>query len=90
MSKSSSHSKNYASNLIAGFVAIIGFALVTYYSFFELEKPTNWYLWALLSASLLCIGIYFCLNAFVHKIKADFKKRAKHREHKNDEHIDEI
>ena len=75
-----SHSEKYVSNLLIGFSALIGFAVITFYAIFELKKDTSWYFWAIVAAFLLCTGIYFCLIAIVHKVKSDFNRRAKQRE----------
>ncbi|MBI3139298.1 MAG: hypothetical protein HYZ15_12005 [Sphingobacteriales bacterium] len=75
-----SHSEKYYSQMLIGFVSIIGFVLITFYSIFELKKDKPWYFWALVAGFLLIAGIYFCLSAFVHKIKSDFNRRAKQRE----------
>lgn len=76
----SSHQEKYFAKLLLGFASIIGSVLVTFYSFFETSKDSDWYFWAIVAAFLLCSGIYFCLTSFVHKIKSDFSKRQKQRE----------
>ncbi len=75
----SSHSDKFFTKLLIGFGAIIAGILVTYYSIFEVDRKADWYFMAILSAVLLCGGIYFCLAAFVHKVKSDFSKRQKMR-----------
>ncbi len=78
---SSSHSEKYFSKLFISFVAITGSVLVIFYSIFQLKKDDGyWYAWAIISAILLCIGIYFCLQAAVHKVKSDLSKRQRMRE----------
>jgi len=77
---SDSHRNSYYTKMLIGFSAIIASALVTFYAIFELDKDTDWYFWALVAAFLLCSGIYFSLQAFVHKVKSDFSRRAKQRE----------
>jgi dolichyl-phosphate-mannose--protein O-mannosyl transferase len=78
---SDSHSESYFVKLLFGFGAIIGSTLLTYFAIFEdLAKPGDWYFYAIVAAFLLCGGIYFCLQAFVHKVKSDFSKRSKQRE----------
>ena len=76
----SSHQEKYFAKLLLGFGSIIASVLVTFYSFFETSKESDWYFWAIVSAFLLCSGIYFCLTSFVHKIKSDFSKRQKQRD----------
>jgi hypothetical protein len=76
----SSHQERYFVKLMIGFVSLIGAVLVIYYSVFELPKNKDWYLWAVVAGFLLCGGMYFCLSAFVHKIKSDFSRRQKQRE----------
>ncbi len=75
-----SHSEKYLSHILTGFAALIGFVFVLFYSIFEVKKESNWYFWAIAAAFLLCAGIYFCMSAFVHKIKSDFNRRARQRE----------
>lgn len=75
-----SHSEKYFSNLLIGFSALLGFALITFYAIFEAKKDTDWYFWAIAAAFLLCGGVYFCLIAVIHKVKSDFNRRAKQRE----------
>ena len=75
-----SHKESYYVKLLIGFSAIIASILVVFYSNFELSKDSDWYFWALVAAFLMCGGIYFCLQAFVHKIKSDFSRRQRQRE----------
>ncbi|MGB3006457.1 MAG: hypothetical protein WBC06_08120 [Chitinophagaceae bacterium] len=75
-----SHQERYFTKLLIGFASLIGCVLIIFYSIFELPKDSDWYFWAIVAAFLLCSGIYFCLSAFVHKIKSDFSRRAKQRD----------
>ncbi len=77
---SDSHKENYFGKLIIGFSSIIGSILIIFYSIFELKKDSDWYFWAIVAAFLLCAGIYFSLQAFVHKVKSDFSNRQRQRE----------
>lgn len=77
---SDSHKERYFVKLLIGFSSIIASMLVIFYSIFELRKDSDWYFLALVAAFLMCGGIYFSLNAFVHKIKSEFSRRAKQRE----------
>ena len=77
---SDSHKESYLVKLLVGFSSIIGSMLIIFYSIFELDKDTDWYFWAIVAAFLLCGGVYFSLQAFVHKIKSDFSRRQKQRE----------
>jgi uncharacterized membrane protein HdeD (DUF308 family) len=76
----SSHRDKYFTKLLVGFAGVIMGVLVIFYAIFEVANDSEWYFLAILSALLLCIGIFFCLSAFVHKVKADFSKRQKARE----------
>jgi hypothetical protein len=78
----SSHHESFFVKLLIGFSSIIGSILIIFYSIFELgkDKDTDWYFWAIVAAFLMCGGIYFCLQAFVHKIKSDFSRRQKQRD----------
>lgn len=76
-----SHSESFFVKLLVGFSAIIGSVILTYFSILEgLAKEGDWYFYAIASAFLMCGGIYFSLQAFVHKVKSDFSKRAKQRD----------
>ena len=76
----SSHRDKYFTKLLIGFAGIIMGILVIFYAIFEAAHDSDCYFLATLSAILLCIGIFFCLSAFVHKVQADFSKRQKSRE----------
>ena len=76
----SNHSDKFITKLLIGFGALIGSMLVVFYAIFESAHDSDWYFLATAAGILLCGGIYFCLSAFVHKIKSDFSKRQKSRE----------
>ena len=76
----SSHQERYFAKLLIAFASVIGSILIIFYSIFEIDKDHDWYFWAIVSAFLMCSGIYFAVQAFVHKIKSDFSKRQKLRE----------
>jgi len=76
----SSHRDSYFVKLLIGFSSIICSFLVIFYSIFELSKSSDWYFWAMVAAFLMCGGVYFSLQAFVHKIKSEFSRRQKQRE----------
>ena len=76
-----SHHEQYFVKLLIGFGSIIASIVIIFYSIFEIkDKDKDWYFWAIVAALLLCSGIYFCLSAFVHKVKSDFSRRQKQRE----------
>lgn len=78
---SESHSQSYFVKLLVGFGSIISSVILTYFAILEkLAKEGDWYFYAIASAFLMCGGIYFSLQAFVHKVKSDFSRRAKQRE----------
>ncbi|MEN9549256.1 MAG: hypothetical protein RIR12_1847 [Bacteroidota bacterium] len=80
---SDSHSSSYVVKLLVGFSAIISSVLLSYFTILEAyAKNGEWYFYAIATAFLLCGGVFFCLQAFVHKVKADFSRRAKQRESK--------
>lgn len=80
---SDSHSEKYLVKLLVGFGSLITFVLVLFYAIFESgAQKGDWYFWAAVAAFLLCGGVYFCITAIVHKIKSDFSRRAREREHK--------
>jgi protein-S-isoprenylcysteine O-methyltransferase Ste14 len=76
----SSHKESYFIKLLIGFSSIIASIVIIFYAIFELSKDSDWYFWAIVAAFLMCGGIYFCLYAFVHKIKSEFSRRQKQRE----------
>ena len=77
----SSHHERYFAKLLLGFASIIGSVLITFYCIFEVNHENHdWYFWAMVAAFLMCSGVYFAINAFVHKIKSDFSKRQKQRD----------
>ncbi len=73
------HAEKYLIKLITGSIILIGFVFLSFYAVVEKARQGDWYFWAIVAAVLLCAGIYFCLSAFVHKIKSDFNRRQKHR-----------
>ncbi|MBE2231686.1 MAG: DUF2892 domain-containing protein [Chitinophagaceae bacterium] len=77
---SHSHSERYFTQVLIGFASLAGFVFLTYYAIFQVKKEQPWYFWAAAGAFLLLTGIYFCMSAFVHKVKSDFNRRAKQRE----------
>jgi len=77
---SSSHQEQYFGKLIVGFASLMGSVFLTFFAFFEGAKKGDWYWWAVGVAFLLCGGVYFCLTAFVHKIKSEFSRRQRQRE----------
>jgi uncharacterized membrane protein len=76
----SSHKESYFVKLLIGFSSIIGSVLLIFYSILELKPESDWYFWAIVAAFLMCTGIYFSLQAYVHKIKSEFNRRQKQRE----------
>ncbi|MEO7982771.1 MAG: hypothetical protein ABI688_01695 [Bacteroidota bacterium] len=76
----SSHKERYFTKLLIGFASLIGCVLITFYAIFELKKDSDWYFWAIFAAFLLCGGIYFCLSAFVHKVKSELSRRQQQRD----------
>jgi Microsomal signal peptidase 25 kDa subunit (SPC25) len=77
---SDSHKESYFVKLLIGFSSIIASIILIFYAIFELHKDSDWYFWAIVSAFLMCGGIYFSLQAFVHKVKSEFSRRQKQRE----------
>jgi hypothetical protein len=85
---SDSHKESYFVKLLIGFSAIIGSMIIIFYAIFELPKKTDWYFWALIAAFLMGGGIFFMLQAFVHKIKSDFSRRQRQREQQKSKDAD--
>ncbi|MBK6935646.1 MAG: hypothetical protein IPH18_01255 [Chitinophagaceae bacterium] len=80
MANSQSHAEKYFTKLLLGFASIITGVMLAFFAIFEASNEGKWYFWAIIVSFLLCGGIYFSLQAFVHKIKSDFSRRAKQRE----------
>lgn len=85
---SDSHKEKYFVKLLIGFSSIIASMLIIFYAIFELSKDTDWYFWAIVAAFLMCGGIYFSLQAYVHKVKSDFSRRQKQREAQKSQSIE--
>ncbi len=79
---SQSHKERYFTKMLIAFGSVIASVLIIFYCIFEKSRDpgTNWYFWAVFSAFLLCSGIYFGLQAFIHKMKSDLNNRQKQRE----------
>lgn len=76
----SSHSDKFLTKLLFGFAAIIASIFLIVFACFERTKLDEWYGWGLVASTLFCVGIYLCLSAFVHKMKADFTRRQRSKE----------
>lgn len=85
---SDSHKEKYFVKLLIGFSSIIASMLIIFYAIFELNKDTDWYFWAIVAAFLMCGGVYFSLQAYVHKVKSDFSRRQKQREAQKSQSIE--
>ncbi len=78
---SNSHGDKYVINLLLGFSFVIGRIFLLMFPFFEKEQKDDWYIWAIVASIILCIGLYFLVNAAVHKVKSDLIKRQRSREY---------
>ncbi len=76
----SSHKESYFVKLLIGFSSIIASIVLIFYAIFELHKDSDWYFWAIIAGFLMCGGIYYSLQAFVHKVKSEFSRRQKQKE----------
>jgi uncharacterized membrane protein len=85
----SSHKERYITKLLIGFAALIGAVLIMYYAMVEgAATKGDWYFWAIVTAFLLCSGVFFCLAAFVHKIKSDINRRQQQRDNQRAKRAD--
>jgi len=84
---SDSHKESYFAKLLIGFSSVIGSIILIFYCMFEVDKESDWYFWAIVAAFLMCAGFFFCLQAFVHKIKSDFSRRQKQRDQQKSSNI---
>ena len=87
-----SHKERYFTKMLISFASIIGCVLIIFYCIFEKAakgKDEDWYFYAIVSAFLLCSGIYFGLQAYVHKIKSELSRRQKQRQQQKNFTADE-
>jgi hypothetical protein len=75
-----SHEDKYVTRLLLGFGGIIAGVMAILYACFERMKYDDWYFWGAAASFLFCYGVYTLLQAFVHKIKADFSRRQRVRQ----------
>jgi hypothetical protein len=75
-----SHEEKYISKLLAGFGAVIAAVMAILYACFERTRQDDWYFWGVVASILFCLGFYFMLNAFVHKVKADMIRKQRSRQ----------
>ena len=75
-----SHKDSYFLKLLIGFSSIIGSILLIFYANFELNRDSDWYFWAIVAGFMMCGGIYFSLQAFVHKVKSELSRRQKQKD----------
>ena len=65
---------------------LLGFALITtgiigiLYACFERTETDDWYFWGIVASFVINLGLYFLLQAFVHKVKSDMIRRQKQKE----------
>lgn len=76
----SSHSDKYLTKLLLGLGAVIASIFTLIFACFERVKADDWYGWGLVASVLMCTGLMLLMQAFVHKIKADFSRRQKVRQ----------
>jgi len=77
---SNSHQEKYITKLLVGFAFIIGGIMVILYAAFERTKNDDWYFWGIVASLLIITGLFFLLNAFVHKVKSDLIKKQRSKE----------
>ncbi|HSU29415.1 MAG TPA: hypothetical protein VLJ68_13605 [Chitinophagaceae bacterium] len=77
---SSKHIEKFITKLLLGFAFVTGGIMLIFYVTFERRQDEDWYFWGIVASVLINAGLYFLLNAFVHKIKSDFIKRQRLRE----------
>ena len=77
----SRHKDRYIGKLLLGFAFLIGCIFLIFISILEAEaEKGDWYWWAMAASLLLCVGIYLCIAAGAHKVKADFSRKRRSRE----------
>ena len=82
------HEDKYITKLLFGFGGLIAGIMLILYACFERTKYDDWYGWGVGASFLICLGSYFLLQAFVHKIKADFSRRQRVRQQQKT-HVDD-
>jgi hypothetical protein len=77
---SNSHQEKYITKLLFGFAFVIGSIMVILYAAFERTKEDDWYSWGIVASVLIITGLFFLLNAFVHKVKSDLIRKQRSKE----------
>lgn len=72
-----SHYKKYAAGLWVGIVVISSGIFILCYGCIKEAGGSKWYLWAAASSILICFGLYQLMNAYVHKVKSDIRRKQK-------------
>lgn len=77
---SNTHQEKYITKLLFGFAFVTAGILLIFYTAFERARQDDWYLWGVIASVTINIGLYFLLNAFIHKVKSDLIRRQKLRD----------
>jgi hypothetical protein len=76
----SPHRAKYERQLILGFVLLLAFTGMTFFTIFEVQRIGTWYFLAGVAGILLCGAAYFISSATVHKVKSDISKKVRKKE----------
>ncbi|MES1197907.1 MAG: hypothetical protein ABUL41_01365 [Chitinophagaceae bacterium] len=77
---SNKHSEKYITKLLLGFSLTTAGIILIMFAAFERTKKEDWYFWGIVASLIINGGLYFMLNAFVHKVKSDLINRQKIRD----------
>lgn len=74
------HRQKYISRLLIGLALVtVGIMCIFYMSFLR-NNQEEWYLWAFAVIVLINGGLLSLGSAIVHKVKADFIRKQKHKD----------
>ncbi|HPG11011.1 MAG TPA: hypothetical protein PLU37_05730 [Chitinophagaceae bacterium] len=76
-----SHYKKYTTGLFFGIAVVTSGIFILCYGCIKEAGGSNWYVWAAASSLLICLGLYLLMNAYVHKVKSDIRRKQKSNHH---------
>jgi len=74
------HRSKYELQLILGFLLLIAFTALVFFSIFEVQRIGTWYFMAAVAGGILCGAAYFISSATVHKVKSDLSRKNRRKE----------
>ena len=74
------HRQKYLVSLLSGLGLVSGGILVIIYASFLKDRRDEWYLWGAVAIIFVNSGLFLLGNAFVHKVKADLRRRERQKD----------